>query len=162
MLAVMNGKLSEGINFSDSLGRGVIVVGLPFPNIHELEVKENFASYLQTRLEEDSASLDKQTIQAEFLENTCMRVVNQSIGKSWTQSHLPLIFFIGRAIRHKDDYATMILIDERFSRESIKSKLPEWLMRNNCNLPNESFGASLTSIIQVNTSLLSQLLIIKM
>ena len=80
MLAVMNGKLSEGINFSDNLGRGVMVVGLPYPNIHELEVKENLASYIASRLEEDP-SADKQSIQSEFLDNACMRVVNQSIGK---------------------------------------------------------------------------------
>ncbi len=80
MLAVMNGKLSEGINFSNSLGRGVIVVGLPYPNIHELEVKENLATYAATRLEEDTKT-DKQAVQSEFLENSCMRVVNQSIGK---------------------------------------------------------------------------------
>lgn len=80
MLAVMNGKLSEGINFSDALGRGVMVIGLPYPNIHDLEVKENLAAYTTMRLEEDP-SLERKWIQSEFLENACMRVVNQSIGK---------------------------------------------------------------------------------
>ncbi|CAH7667177.1 hypothetical protein BY996DRAFT_4579176 [Phakopsora pachyrhizi] len=40
MLAVVGGKLSEGINFSNDLCRAVIVMGVPFPNSQSPEVRE--------------------------------------------------------------------------------------------------------------------------
>ena len=39
MLCVVNGKLSEGINFNDGLGRLVIVAGLPYPSPSDPEVR---------------------------------------------------------------------------------------------------------------------------
>ncbi len=41
-----------------------------------------------------------------------MRAVNQSIG---------------RAIRHRNDYAAIVLVDRRFGTERIRGKLPEWI-----------------------------------
>jgi chromosome transmission fidelity protein 1 len=33
----------------------------------------------------------------------------------------------GRAIRHKGDYATIVLVDQRYSRQSIIRRLPDWI-----------------------------------
>jgi chromosome transmission fidelity protein 1 len=45
-------------------------------------------------------------------EAMCMRTVNQCIG---------------RAIRHVNDYATIVLLDRRYSQQRISSQLPKWL-----------------------------------
>jgi Fanconi anemia group J protein len=40
LFCVFRGKMSEGIDFSDKLARSVICVGLPYPNITDLKVKQ--------------------------------------------------------------------------------------------------------------------------
>ncbi|KNF04711.1 hypothetical protein, variant [Puccinia striiformis f. sp. tritici PST-78] len=46
MLAVVGGKLSEGINFSNNLCRAVIIIGIPYPNSQSVELKERI-KYVQ-------------------------------------------------------------------------------------------------------------------
>ncbi|OAA81954.1 DNA helicase (DNA repair), Rad3 type [Akanthomyces lecanii RCEF 1005] len=121
LLSVVGGKMSEGINFSDRLGRLVVVVGLPYPNIASPDWKakmEYIESSTKTRLlargsiaTVEATSRAKQTAR-DFYENSCMRAVNQSIG---------------RAIRHRGDYAAIVLLDERYASERIRSKLPGWI-----------------------------------
>ncbi|KAJ3357715.1 ATP-dependent DNA helicase chl1 [Entophlyctis luteolus] len=99
------GKMSEGINFSDNMARGVIMVGLPFPNKSSPELLEKLR-YVDTKSSTSKLS------SAEYYENLCMRALNQSIG---------------RAIRHKNDYAAIYLMDKRFSGKKIRDKLPGWI-----------------------------------
>ncbi|KAI2464854.1 DNA repair helicase [Annulohypoxylon bovei var. microspora] len=124
LLSVVGGKMSEGINFSDRLGRCVVVIGLPYPNIHSPDWKariEYIESTTLARLKANSSNPStpkgqdfaaaKQAAR-DFYENACMRAVNQSIG---------------RAIRHRNDYAAIVLIDRRFGTDRIKGKLPSWI-----------------------------------
>lgn len=54
--AVCGGKLSEGIDFSDSMARGVFVIGIPFPNFGSLRVKSKM-NYLQEKLQQEKKGL---------------------------------------------------------------------------------------------------------
>lgn len=109
LFAVIGGTLSEGINFSDALGRGVIVVGLPFPNPHSAEWKAKM-QYITSK--EDARGGDGKAAARDFYENACMRAVNQCVG---------------RAIRHKGDYAAIMMLDKRYGGERIQNKLPKWI-----------------------------------
>ena len=48
----------------------------------------------------------------EFYENVCMRAVNQCVG---------------RAIRHKGDYAAILMLDRRYGSRRVQDKLPKWI-----------------------------------
>ncbi|KAH9864702.1 hypothetical protein J1614_010638 [Plenodomus biglobosus] len=109
LFAVIGGSLSEGINFSDSLGRGVAVVGLPFPNPHSAEWKAKM-QYISAK--ESKRGGDGKAAAREFYENACMRAVNQCVG---------------RAIRHKADYAAILMLDKRYGGKRIQDKLPKWI-----------------------------------
>jgi chromosome transmission fidelity protein 1 len=137
LLSVVGGKMSEGINFSDALGRCVVIVGLPYPNIMSAEWKakiEYIESATTSRLEASSPPPTKEEINRqakeagrEFYENACMRAVNQSVG---------------RAIRHRADYAAIVMVDKRFGNERVRGKLPSWIREGLVNDAGEkSFGA---------------------
>jgi chromosome transmission fidelity protein 1 len=120
LLAVLSGSLSEGINFSDALGRCVIIVGLPFANPHSASQKARL-TYISSRARSKAIAEGKSKAEAEdvgrrasseFYVNATMRAVNQAVG---------------RAIRHAKDYAAVVLIDKRYDEERISGKLPTWM-----------------------------------
>nr|CAB3236927.1 probable ATP-dependent RNA helicase DDX11 [Phallusia mammillata] len=108
LLSVVGGKMSEGINFSDWLGRCVVMVGLPYPNLHSPELKEKI-NYLNKNMRND---ISGRTAGQVHYEDLCMKAVNQSIG---------------RAIRHRNDYSCVLLLDKRYHKHSVESKLPKWI-----------------------------------
>ncbi|XP_063976651.1 ATP-dependent DNA helicase DDX11 [Diachasmimorpha longicaudata] len=103
LFSVVGGKLSEGLNFSDDLGRCIIVVGMPYPNIKSPELQEKM-KYLNENVRAGAGS--------EYYENSCMKAVNQCIG---------------RAVRHINDYATVLLIDRRYTNKC--KALPGWIQK---------------------------------
>jgi chromosome transmission fidelity protein 1 len=124
LLSVVGGKLSEGINFSDGLGRCVIVAGLPFANAADPQLQERIkyitnlpaASALAALNGGDESKVVPVGNKAgqEFYQNMCMKAVNQCIG---------------RAIRHVADYAAIILIDQRYQTEGVRGKIAAWIRK---------------------------------
>jgi len=120
LFCVVGGKMSEGINFSDDLGRCVVMVGLPYPNIYSPELKEKM-TYLDSTLGPKAGQ--------RHYENLCMKAVNQSIG---------------RAIRHRGDYATILLLDQRYGSARIQRSLPGWI--SNRLQHHARFGSAFAAI----------------
>lgn len=116
IICVVGAKLSEGINFSDELARCVIVAGLPFANVGDVEMNARMEYVARCNADDPSAA-------RRYYEDLCLKAVNQSIG---------------RAIRHKNDYAALLLVDQRYATERIASKLPGWIRERTRNA--ETFG----------------------
>ncbi|KAI1723537.1 DEAD2 domain-containing protein [Ditylenchus destructor] len=105
-LAVCRGKLSEGIDFSDSHCRAVVIVGIPFPPLFEARIILKKAFLMEQRKHDQSVINPEYWYQVEGV-----RAVNQALG---------------RIIRHKDDFGAVILADSRYA--SMDRKLfPAWL-----------------------------------
>lgn len=134
LLSVIGGKLSEGINFSDALGRGVVVVGLPFPNIQSAPWKAKLEYIEQATMERTGKRADGKAAARNFYENACMRAVNQSIG---------------RAIRHKGDYASILLLDRRYRTSRIEGKLPGWIRQGIANRRDEESFRQVTDRLRL-------------
>lgn len=104
LFTVVRGSLSEGINFKHEIGRCVVVIGQPYPNIREAEVKAKMEYW-----DREGGTVTG----AVYLSNVCFKAVNQCLG---------------RVVRDRWDYAAAVLVDVRY-RHSV-SKLALWTRRN--------------------------------
>ncbi|XP_056272910.1 ATP-dependent DNA helicase DDX11 isoform X6 [Pseudoliparis swirei] len=159
LFCVVGGKMSEGINFSDDLGRCVVMVGMPYPNIKSPELQEKM-SYLDKHLPHSGGRSPGQAL----IENLCMKAVNQSIGNDAitftiiTDSIVGKIVrsvFIciglnlpkGRAIRHRGDYSAIVMCDRRYARPATLSKLPTWIKSRTST--HTTFGTAFAALRKV-------------
>uniref|UniRef100_A0A8D2CSU0 Regulator of telomere elongation helicase 1 n=1 Tax=Sciurus vulgaris TaxID=55149 RepID=A0A8D2CSU0_SCIVU len=109
-LAVCRGKASEGLDFSDSNGRGVVVTGLPYPPRMDPRVvlKMQFLDEMRSQSGAGGQFLSGQ----EWYRQQASRAVNQAIG---------------RVIRHRQDYGAVFLCDHRFAYADARAQLPSWV-----------------------------------
>uniref|UniRef100_UPI0037E8D6A8 regulator of telomere elongation helicase 1 n=1 Tax=Semicossyphus pulcher TaxID=241346 RepID=UPI0037E8D6A8 len=108
--AVCRGKASEGLDFANTFGRGVIITGLPFPPRMDPRVilKMQFLDEMSRKKVPGMKYLSGQ----EWYRQQAFRAVNQAIG---------------RVIRHKEDYGAIFLCDQRFKGSSARGQLPSWV-----------------------------------
>ncbi|XP_049672320.1 regulator of telomere elongation helicase 1 isoform X3 [Accipiter gentilis] len=125
-LAVCRGKASEGLDFADINGRGVIITGLPFPPRMEPRVilKMQFLDEMR-RTGAGAQYLSGR----EWYSQQASRAVNQAIG---------------RVIRHRQDYGAIFLCDHRFTTSDVRGKLPSWV-RPYVNV-YDNFGHAVRSV----------------
>ncbi|XP_037091332.1 Fanconi anemia group J protein homolog [Pollicipes pollicipes] len=95
LLAVCRGKLSEGIDFSDDSARAVITVGIPYPNVKDIQVD------LKKLYNTAHASSRGLLSGHEWYGIQAYRALNQALG---------------RCIRHRYDWGAILLVDDRFGR----------------------------------------------
>ncbi|KAJ1411488.1 P-loop containing nucleoside triphosphate hydrolase [Sesbania bispinosa] len=108
LLGVCRGKVSEGIDFSDDNARVVIIVGIPFPNIYDIQVA------LKKKYNDTYKSSKNLLSGSEWYCHQAFRALNQAAG---------------RCIRHRFDYGAIILLDERFREERNRAFISKWLRR---------------------------------
>ncbi|XP_066480126.1 regulator of telomere elongation helicase 1 isoform X2 [Tiliqua scincoides] len=108
-LAVCRGKASEGFDFADRSGRGVIITGLPFPPRMDPRVilKMQFLDEMRAK-----AAGTQYLSGSTWYKQQASRAVNQAIG---------------RVIRHRQDYGAIFLCDHRFMNIDARAQLPSWV-----------------------------------
>ncbi|GBP79904.1 General transcription and DNA repair factor IIH helicase subunit XPD [Eumeta japonica] len=105
LLSVARGKVSEGVDFEQHLGRAVLMLGIPYVYTQSRILKARL-DYLRDQF---------QIRENDFLTFDAMRHAAQCVG---------------RALRGKTDYGIMIFADKRFSRADKRTKLPRWIQEH--------------------------------
>ncbi|PIL32767.1 hypothetical protein GSI_04884 [Ganoderma sinense ZZ0214-1] len=129
LFAVVGAKLSEGLNFTDDLARAVVIVGLPFANLGSPELRERMRYVNRLQQQTQAKAAGAKDAGTELYENMCMNAVNQSIG---------------RAIRHRADWAALVLVDGRYASPRIRGKLPKWIEAG--TVVTEGFGQAMKEL----------------
>ncbi|XP_072273320.1 Fanconi anemia group J protein isoform X2 [Pyxicephalus adspersus] len=93
LIAVCRGKVSEGLDFSDDNARAVVTVGIPFPNVKDLQVE------LKRKYNDQHSQSRGLLPGSHWYEIQAYRALNQALG---------------RCIRHRNDWGALILVDDRF------------------------------------------------
>nr|XP_023508707.1 Fanconi anemia group J protein [Equus caballus] len=108
LVAVCRGKVSEGLDFSDDNARAVVTIGIPFPNVKDLQVE------LKRRYNDQHSKLRGLLPGRQWYEIQAYRALNQALG---------------RCIRHKNDWGALILVDDRFRSNPNRyiSGLSKWV-----------------------------------
>ncbi|KFV17727.1 Fanconi anemia group J protein, partial [Tauraco erythrolophus] len=125
LIAVCRGKVSEGLDFCDENARAVITIGIPFPNVKDLQVE------LKRKYNDQHKNTRGLLPGSQWYEIQAYRALNQALG---------------RCIRHRNDWGALILVDDRFRNNPNKyiTGLSKWIRQQIQH--HENFGSALESL----------------
>ncbi|KAM9359039.1 Fanconi anemia group J protein [Symphorus nematophorus] len=108
LIAVCRGKVSEGLDFTDDNARAVVTIGIPFPNIKDLQVE------LKMKYNDQHCKSRGLLSGHRWYEIQAYRALNQALG---------------RCIRHRNDWGALILVDDRYRSNPNKyiTGLSKWV-----------------------------------
>jgi hypothetical protein len=123
LIAVCRGKVSEGLDFADNNARAVITIGIPYPNIRDVQVDEKKAY-------NDRYAAERGLMRgAQWYETQAYRALNQALG---------------RCLRHKHDWGALLMVDARFGQSDKYTRgLSKWIRQqiqhfSQCDMALES------------------------
>ncbi|EOB12297.1 Fanconi anemia group J protein [Nosema bombycis CQ1] len=105
LVCVYRGKAAEGVDFKDSSARAVICIGIPYPSLHDAQIE----------LKKEYNDNYKHFNGRKWYETQAFRAVNQAVG---------------RAIRHKEDWGIIIMLDSRYQEKRIQNQLSNWVTQH--------------------------------
>ncbi|KGL91372.1 Fanconi anemia group J protein [Charadrius vociferus] len=125
LIAVCRGKVSEGLDFCDENARAVITIGIPFPNVKDLQVE------LKRKYNDQHKNTRGLLPGSHWYEIQAYRALNQALG---------------RCIRHRNDWGALILVDDRFRNNPNKyiTGLSKWVRQQIKH--HENFASALESL----------------
>ncbi|KAI4815479.1 hypothetical protein KUCAC02_005623 [Chaenocephalus aceratus] len=126
LIAVCRGKVSEGLDFTDDNARAVVTIGIPFPNIKDLQVE------LKMKYNDQHCKSRGLLPGSRWYEIQAYRALNQALG---------------RCIRHKNDWGALILVDDRFRNNPNKyiTGLSKWVRQ--LVQHHDNFGNAMQSLV---------------
>ncbi|KAL2096176.1 hypothetical protein ACEWY4_008324 [Coilia grayii] len=126
LMAVCRGKVSEGLDFTDDNARAVVTIGIPFPNIKDLQVE------LKMKYNDHHCKARGLLTGSRWYEIQAYRALNQALG---------------RCIRHRNDWGALILVDDRFRSNPNKyiTGLSKWVRQ--LVQHHNSFGGAMQSLV---------------
>jgi hypothetical protein len=138
LLGVCRGKISEGLDFNDDMCRCVIMAGLPYQNRTEPKVRLKMDYMTELSVEEKQknkggkGSSNNSKVMGKAINNNINDKRSESDiidGNIWygLQMMRAVNQSTGRVIRHKNDYGSIILIDERYEQTNNLSSLAGWV-----------------------------------
>ncbi|XP_069613312.1 Fanconi anemia group J protein isoform X2 [Ranitomeya imitator] len=130
LIAVCRGKVSEGLDFSDDNARAVVTVGIPFPNVKDLQVE------LKRKYNDQYSKTRGLLPGSQWYEIQAYRALNQALG---------------RCIRHKNDWGALILVDDRFRcNPKYITGLSKWVRQ--LVQHHSTFNSALESLLAFSTN----------
>jgi len=149
LMGVCRGKISEGIDFADHRARAVIITGLPFAPFHDPKVKLKREFLDGVKMEKRIKPSDEggfKTHGDNNHEGDHKEDAETISGTEWysQQAHRAVNQAIGRVIRHRFDYGSVLLLDSRFAEPRNQSGLSKWVRPY--ILPDEGCGKAISGL----------------